>query len=88
MRKSDQAGYKTRAAADVILRCGLIGSLLALAYCLYHYGLSEDRRFATETGFLAYYALPAVVAVFLLAALRLKPGHKIRVAFFGLAVGD
>jgi hypothetical protein len=72
--------------ANIFLLSVAIACLLVMAYFAYDHGLAAQRQFTSWRGAVAYYVLPAVVAILLFATLRLTPGYRPIIAICCLAV--
>jgi SGNH hydrolase-like domain, acetyltransferase AlgX len=67
--------------ASVILGGAAACCVLALLYTLYYYSWTHQRSFTSALGPLLFYVFPGVAAGALLAALRLKPAYRLKLAF-------
>ncbi len=83
-----EAKYLRTAArlANIFLLSVAIACLLVMAYFAYYHGLIGQRQFTSWRGPVAYYVLPAVVAILLFATLRLRPVYRTIIAICCLAV--
>jgi hypothetical protein len=72
--------------ANIFLLGASVACLLAASYFVYYYGWSGQRQFTSWRGPVAYYILPAVIAILLFATLRLKPGYRTIVAICCLSL--
>jgi hypothetical protein len=83
-----EAKYLRTAAklANIFLLSVAIACLLVMAYFAYYHGLAAHRQFTSWRGAVAFYVLPAVVAILLFATLRLKPVYRTMIAICCLAV--
>lgn len=66
--------------ATLVLIVAAVACLFVLAYYLYYYGWTGQRHFTSWVGVLLYLILPAALAVFLLASLRLRVSHRVNLA--------
>jgi len=73
--------------AEIILGGGGLAAILVGFYCFYYYNLTGVRQFATPVGIILYEVCPAVLAILLLASLRLRPSHKIQLALLLFSTG-
>lgn len=67
-------------AATLVLVAGAVACLFVLAYYLYYYGWTGQRHFTSWAGVLLYGIVPATLALFLLASLRLRVSHRVNLA--------
>src|SRR5262249_44628467 len=74
-------------AVNVTLGGGGASCTLVLFYFVYHYNWIRDRVFTSPTGITLYEVFPAVLAALLLASLRLRPSHKIKLALLLFSTG-
>src|SRR5882724_1112537 len=80
--------FFSRAAklAELVLIVGGIVSLLQVAYVLYFYGWTGERKFANPSVGILYYAIPAGLATVLFWALRFSRRARINVALLCLSL--
>jgi len=83
MRNEERILEKAATVANVILAGGGLVCLSAWLYFIYNHGGIAQKG----AGRIVYYVLPALFAILFLAAMRLRPSHRVNLVLCGLAVG-
>jgi hypothetical protein len=76
---------KAETFANLILGGGVLWSILLLFYAFYDYGWTGTKQFATPAGIIAYYIVPATVAVLFCGFFRFSRDYKINLAVLSLS---
>jgi lysophospholipase L1-like esterase len=86
MTREEKLFSRAAKLAELVLIVGGIVSLLQVAYVLYFYGWTGERKFANPSVGILYYAIPAGLATVLFSALRFSRRARINVALLCLSL--